>query len=355
VAKVDQLLDALLERRGTDLHLRVGVPPLARVRGELVTVREDPVSAQEMEPLLMEIVTLDQRSRALEEHDLDFAYPYGGKAWFRASYLRTVEGLGAVFRRVPMKIPSLSELRLPESLRTLALKRSGLVLLTGGARSGKSVTLAAMLQHLNRARPCHVVTIEDPIELVHEPERAQITQREVGTHVPSIAEGIRGAMRDDANVVAVSDFPTHETLRLALELANAGVLVLGTMTTRSAAGTLERIVDETPPEDRAHVRGLLARCLTGIASQQLVELADGKARIAAVEILMGSDAVSTAIREGKPLDLSALILESTVPGTQTMDMALEKLVGERLITPQTALDKASDRDAFLKMGGKPKS
>ena len=162
-------------------------------------------------------------------------------------------------------------------------------------------------------------------------------------------------MRDDANVVAVSDFPTHETLRLALELANAGVLVLGTMTTRSAAGTLERIVDETPPEDRAHVRGLLARCLTGIASQQLVELADGKARIAAVEILMGSDAVSTAIREGKPLDLSALILESTVPGTQTMDMALEKLVGERLITPQTALDKASDRDAFLKMGGKPKA
>jgi len=355
MARIDPLLDALLERRGTDLHLRVGVPPLARVKGELVTVREDPVSAKEMEPLLMEIVTLDQRTRALEELDLDFAYPYGGKAWFRASYFHTVDGLGAVFRRVPMKIPSLSELRLPEALRTLALQRSGLVLVTGGARSGKSVTLAAMLHHLNRARPCHVVTIEDPIEHVHEPERAQITQREVGTHVPSIAEGLLHATRDDANVVAVSDFPSHETMRLALELACSGVLVLGTMTTRTASTTLERILEETPPEDRPHVRNLLARCLSGIASQQLVELADGKGRIAAVEILMGGSAVAAAIREGRAIDLSALILESSSAGTQTMDMALEKLVGERLISPQTALDRATDKDAFLRLGGKPKT
>jgi twitching motility protein PilT len=246
---------------------------------------------------------------------------------------------------VPKKIPSVTDLRLPEVLRTLAERRAGLVLLTGGARSGKSVTLAAMIQSINLSRACHVVTLEDPIEFVHEPHKAQITQREIGEHVASFLAGLTGVAYDDADVVAISEIRSHDLMVHALELACAGVLVLGTLPTRGALATLERILDDTPEHDRPHVRRLLANGLAAVVSQQLVDLADGNGKVAAVEVMVVSRAAAAAIRAGKAVDLDALILEPDSAGTQTMDMALEKLVQERAITLETALDKAADRDA----------
>ena len=351
MAKIDRLLDVLLEKKATDLHLRVGAPPMVRLKGELIAIAEQPLEAGEMDNLLMEIVSLEQRSRVLDEHELDFAYGYAQKA-FRGNYFHTIRGLAGVLRRVPLKIPALADLHLPETLSSLVERRSGLVLVTGPARCGKSVTLSSMIQHLNVTRGCHVVSIEDPIEFVHEPRKAQITQREVGLHAPSFAAALRAAIADDAEVIALSDFPDHHTMRLALETASAGVLVIGTMATPNATTTLERIVEDAPVADRPHLRVLLSRTLCGVASQQLVELADGKGRVAAVEIVLASRAVREAIALGQPLNLPSLVLASELTGMQTMDMALEKLVGSGLITPAAALEKAADRDAFLRLGGK---
>jgi twitching motility protein PilT len=231
----------------------------------------------------------------------------------------------------------------------LAERRSGLVLVTGPTGSGKSTTLAAMLHHINRQRSAHILTVEDPVEFVHEPIRAQITHREVGPHVVSFTHAIRSAGRENPDVILIGELRTNETMRLALQLASYGVLVFGTVHTNSAPATIERIINAFPNDEQPQIRGMLAESLVGIVAQQLLRTADGKGRVAAHEILLGSHAVSAMIREGKTFQLTSLMQSGKAQGMQTMDLALERHVRAGTVTAQTAMEKAEDKESFRKL------
>jgi twitching motility protein PilT len=243
MARIDPLFDALIAAGGSDLHLGMGYPPLMRVRGELVAMRAEPMDADEMESLLFEITTPVQKKTIVDLHDLDFAYAYGQKARFRANYFYKVTGLAAVFRTIPARVLTLEDLGCPAAIRKLADRRSGLVLVTGPTGSGKSTTLAAMIDHINKARFCHVLTIEDPIEFVHVPQKAQVTHREIGTHASTYSHAIRSAGREDPDVILIGELRNNETMKLALQLASFGILVFATVHTNSAAATIDRIVN----------------------------------------------------------------------------------------------------------------
>ena len=254
--------------------------------------------------MLFELLSPAQHARLQTELDLDFAHSHKGTARFRANYFNKATGLGAVFRLVPSRVLTLDELSCPEVLWRLADRRGGLILVTGPSGSGKSTTLAAMIDHINKTRACHILTIEDPIEFVHEPLRAQITHREVGVHAPSFAAAIRSAGRDDPDVVLIGELTSTETMKLALQLATTGILVFATVHTNGAASTLERMINAFPAEEQPQIRGLLAESLVGLVAQQLIRTADGKSRVAVHEILTGSPAVSAMIREGKTAQLA---------------------------------------------------
>jgi twitching motility protein PilT len=346
--KITSLFDQLLERKASDLHLGVGYPPLVRARGDLVPLRDAPVTATEMESLLFEIVDAAQKKTITEDLDLDFAYAYETKARFRANYFHKTTGLGAVFRIIPTRVLGLDELGTPEVLRTLSDRRAGLVLVTGPTGSGKSTTLAAMIDRINRTRACHILTIEDPIEFVHEPVKAQITHREIGPHAPNFATAMRSAGREDPDVILVGELRTNETMKLALQLASFGVLVFATVHTNSAASTIERIINAFPADEQPQIRGMLAESLSGIVAQQLLKTADGKGRVAAHEILVGTPAIASQIREGKTFQIPSLIQAGQNVGMQSMDMALERLVTARTITAEAAIEKALDKEHFAK-------
>ena len=347
--QIDRLFDALLAMKASDLHLGVGYPPLARARGELVPLRDEAMTQEEMEELLFEIVNPDQKRQIVEELDLDFAYAFGEKARFRANYFNKVTGLAAVFRTIPTKIITLQELGCPDAVRKLSERRAGLCLVTGPTGSGKSTTLAGMINHINDTRACHVLTIEDPVEFVHQSKKAQVTHREVGTHAASFASAIRSAGREDPNVILIGELRNNETMKLALQLASFGVLVFATVHTNSAPATIDRIINAFPAEEQPQVRGMLAESLIGIVAQQLLKTADGKGRVAALEILIGGSAVSALIREGKTFQIASVMQGGQSQGMQTMDMALERLIVAGTITPESALEKASDKESFQKI------
>jgi twitching motility protein PilT len=346
--RVDRLFDRLLDRGGSDLHLSIGYPPLARVRGALVPLRDEPITPAEMLDTLFEILDADQRDKINDELDLDFAYEYA-RARFRANYFHKLTGLAAVFRVIPTKVPTLAELGCPDVLRRLAERRGGLVLVTGPTGSGKSTTLAAMIDHVNASFARHILTIEDPIEFVHTPKRSQVTHREVGQHASSFQAAIRSAGREDADVILVGELRDNETMRLALQLASFGVLVFATVHTNSAASTIDRICNSFPADEQPQVRGMLAECLAGVVAQQLLRTADGEGRCAAQEILVGSPAVSQIIRDGKTFQLPSLMQAGQAQGMQTMDLALERLYAERRISAETALEHASDKEAMQRV------
>jgi twitching motility protein PilT len=349
VAQIDTLFDHLIERKGSDLHLGVGIPPMGRIRGELVALREQPLGADEIQALLFEIMTEQQRNHILNEWDLDFAYQFGTRARFRANYFFKQTGLAAVFRTIPSKVLTLADLKTPEVVRKLSEKRSGLILVTGPTGSGKSTTLAAMLDHINRNRACHILTIEDPVEFVHEPIKAQITHREIGSHASSFAVAIRSAGRENPDVILIGELRTNETMKMALQLASYGVLVFGTVHTNSAPATIERIVNAFPNDEQPQVRGMMAESLLGIVAQQLLRTADGQGRVAAHEILIGSHAVASIIREAKTFQLPSLMQGGRAQGMQTMDMALERLVRGGTVDVATAIEKAEDKEGFRKL------
>jgi twitching motility protein PilT len=348
MARIDALFDRLLDKKGSDLHLGVGLPPMGRVRGELIELRDKPVTTEEIHALLFEITNDQQRQQIESEWDLDFAYQYGTRARFRANYFCKHTGLAAVFRTIPSKVLTLPELRTPEVVKTLAEKRAGLVLVTGPTGSGKSTTLAGMINHINQTRACHILTIEDPVEFVHEPLRAQITHREVGSHASSFAVAIRSAGRENADVILIGELRTNETMKLALQLASYGVLVFGTVHTNSAAATIERIVNAFPTDEQPQVRGMMAESLVGIVAQQLLRTADGAGRVAAHEILLGSHAVASMIREGKTYQLGNTMQNGRAQGMQTMDAALEALVRKGVVEFDAAIEKAEDKESFKK-------
>jgi twitching motility protein PilT len=346
--KIDGLFDELMKRGGTDLHLGAGYPPMARIHGELVPMREAPVAAADLEDVLLELLGPAQRARLQANLDLAFAHAHKGTARFRASYFLKTSGLGAVFRLVP-RVLTLAELGCPEVMWRLADRRAGLVLLAGPTGSGKSTTLAALIDHINKTRACHIVTIEEPIELVHEPLRAQITHREVGVHASSFATALKSAGRDNADVVLVSDLRSRDAVKAALQLANQGVLVFGTVQTNGAITTLERMIDAFPIDEQPQVRGMLAEGLAGLISQQLVGSLDGKGRVAVHEILVGSPSVSSLIREGKSAQLTNVMQAGQTQGMVTMDMALERLLTQGRISAEDALDRAVDREGFAQV------
>jgi twitching motility protein PilT len=349
MARVDAFFDALLSANGSDLHLGVAYPPMMRLRGELVTMREEPVDSAEMDSLLFEILSPEQKTTIVDTRDLDFAYAYADKARFRANYFYKTTGLAAVFRTIPTRILTLDELKCPPILRKLSDRRAGLVLVTGPTGSGKSTTLAAMIDHINKTRLCHVLTIEDPVEFVHVSQKAQVTHREIGAHASSYAHAIRSAGREDPNVILIGELRTNETMKLALQLASFGVLVFATVHTNSASATIDRIVNAFPSDEQPQVRGMLAESLAGIVAQQLLRTADGKSRIAAHEILVGSPALAAMIRENKTFQIPSLMQAGQAQGMQTMDMALERHVREKTISPEVALEKAVDKEGFAKL------
>jgi twitching motility protein PilT len=347
--RIATLFDALLDQKGSDLHLSIGYPPMGRIRGELTPLREQPLTAPELEALLFELTSPEQKRQIVEELDLDFAYSYGTRARFRANYFYKMTGLGAVFRTIPSKVLTLEDLKTPEVVRKLAERRSGLVLVTGPTGSGKSTTLAAMVNYINQTRPAHILTIEDPVEFVHESQRAQVTHREVGPHASSFATAIRSAGREDPNVILIGELRTNETMKLALQLASFGVLVFATVHTNSAPATIDRIINSFPAEEQNQVRGMLAESLAGIVAQQLIKTADGKGRVAALEILVGGSAIASMIREGKVFQIASKMQAGQNQGMQTLDMHLERLVKDGVITPEAALEKSQDKENFVRV------
>ena len=347
--RISTLFDALLQQKGSDLHLSVGYPPLGRIRGELVPLHELPLTQADMESLLFELITPEQKRQIVEDLDLDFAYGYGTKARFRANYFNKMSGLAAVFRTIPSKVLSLEDLKTPEVVRKLADRRSGLVLVTGPTGSGKSTTLAGVIHYINHHRAAHILTIEDPVEFVHESQKSQVTHREVGPHASSFATAIRSAGREDPNVILIGELRTNETMKLALQLASFGVLVFATVHTNSAPATIDRIINSFPADEQPQVRGMLAESLAGIVAQQLIKTADGKGRVAALEILVGGSAIASMIREGKVFQIASKMQAGQGQGMQTLDMHLERLVKDGVITPEAALEKAQDKENLAKV------
>jgi twitching motility protein PilT len=349
MASIDRLFDGLLQAGGSDLHLGIGYPPLMRLRGDLVEMRSEPVTTAEVESLLFEIVTPEQKETITRSLDLDFAYAYQDKARFRANYLYKTTGLAAVFRTIPAKVLTLEDLSCPPVLRKLSDRRSGLVLVTGPTGSGKSTTLAAMIDYINKTRACHILTIEDPVEFVHVSQKAQVTHREIGRDASTYAHAIRSAGREDPNVILIGELRTNETMKLALQLASFGILVFATVHTNSASATIDRIVNAFPFDEQPQVRGMLAESLAGIVAQQLLRAADGKRRVAVHEILIGSPALASMIRENKTFQIPSLMQGGQSVGMQTMDMALERYVRDKTISPIAALEKAMDKESFAKL------
>jgi twitching motility protein PilT len=346
---IDALFDRMLDAGASDLHLTPNYPAMFRLKGKLVPQGERTLTPADLEALLLPLLDDAKKKQFTRTGDLDFAYAYGRRARFRANYLRKTTGMGAVFRVIPTQIKSLDELKVPPGIRKLAELRAGLVLVTGPTGSGKSTTLAAMLDHINRTRSGHILTIEDPIEFVHEPRSCLITHKEVGEHVPSFVEAIRSAGRENADVILVGELRGAETMKAALQLASFGILIFATVHTNSAASTIDRFVNAFPAEQQPQIRGLLADSLAGVVAQQLLPKADGSGRVASHEILFGNLALASVIRESKTQQIASLIQQGVAEGMQPMDSALERLVSAGTVTAQDALDKALDKESFARL------
>ena len=346
---IDQLFDLLLERGGSDLHLSAGYPPMLRIKGELTPGAERALVATEIEALVTEILTPLQRQHFADQWDLDFAYGYRDRARFRGNCLVKTTGVGAVFRTIPTKILTLDQLEAPPGVRKLSELTAGLVLVTGPTGSGKSTTLAAMVDHMNRTRRGHILTIEDPVEFVHQPRQCLITHKEVGVDVPSFLDAIRSAGRENADVILVGELRGPDTMKAALQLASFGILILATVHTNSAGATIDRFVNAFPADQQPQIRGLLADSLVGVVAQQLLRRADGSGRVAVHEILIGSVALASMIREGKTSQLTGYMQSGASEGMQAMDAALIKVVASGAIRAVDALEKALDKDAFVKI------
>jgi twitching motility protein PilT len=346
MAVIDPILDELVKRGGTDLHLAVNQPPLGRVRGDIAPLRDQPVTAKELEEMLLELVTPAQRQRLAADLDLDLAIQLKDVARFRASYYVKHSGIAASFRLVPSRVPSLTELGLPEVLWRLADRRSGLVLVAGPVCNGKTTTAAAMVDHVNKTRPAHVLTLENPIEFVHESLRAQITQREIGTHAPTFAAALKSAPRENPDVLVISELPGPEDIEAVLKLAGDGILVIATVAASGAASALERVVTGVAADKQQRLQGLLADCLAGVVVQHLVRSADGKSRVPAHEILVSNAAISQIVRDGKFGRIGEALVAGTPQGMQTLDSALERLLATNKITAETAFERAIDKETF---------
>jgi twitching motility protein PilT len=353
MARIDPFLKHLRASGGSDMHFVTGIAPRMRVHGELAALANvGPASADELRALLREITTEAQWKQFQDDLELDFAHNLPGIGRFRANYFIQESGCAAVFRIIPENIQSLADLHMPKIVERFAHLRSGLVLVTGPTGSGKSTTLAAIIDAINTSYPKHIVTIEDPIEFVHTNKMSVLSQREVGTHCKDFASALRAAIRQNPDVILVGELRGKET-ELAILAAEMGALVFGTLHTNSAVKTIDRLVDIFPIEQQEQIRVGLAEALAGVVSQVLVPAANGKGRVAAVEVLAKTSGLPNIIREGNTPQLVNLIQSGRAHGMQTMDDALDALVQQGMVHPKDAYQRAVDKTRFEAMVDQP--
>jgi twitching motility protein PilT len=347
--RMETLLRTLVGNEASDLHLRAGSPPMLRVSGEIAPIPNEPsLSSDEIDAMLSAVMLEQYRSEFKEINDTDFAYEIEGLARFRCNALRDRKGTGAVFRAIPAAVVTVEQMGISQEVQRLCHLTKGLVLVTGPTGSGKSTTLCALIDLINRTRSDHVITIEDPIEFVHESKKCLITQRHVGVHTSSFRHALRAALREDPNIVLVGELRDLETVSMAIETAETGHLVFGTVHTSTAVSTVDRVIDQFPPDRQAQIRVMLSESLKGVISQVLCRKIGG-GRVAAREIMLSTPSVSNLIREGKTFQLPSVLQTSRRLGMVTMNDALIELVDTKQVEPREAYLKATDKVGILNM------
>jgi twitching motility protein PilT len=346
MAAIDPYLNQVIERDGSDLHFLAGDPPRVRQYGELKPLSNETLSGEKVKAALYEIMPKLALERFEAKDGTDFAYSMPGVARFRVNVMRQLNGMGGVFRVIPSKARTADELKLPDAVRNLCKVNSGLVLVTGKTGSGKSTTLAAMIDDINTREKGHILTIEDPIEFVHTRKNCLISQREIGVQSPSFSSALLSALREDPDVILVGELRDLETMSIAVTAAETGILVMGTLHTNGAAATVDRLVNAFPADKQPHVRTMLSTSLRGVVSQQLIPKADKKGRVAALEILINTPAIANLIRQGKMDQLENGMQTGSASGMRLMDAAIQTLLDQRLISGADAYKKSINKSRF---------
>ena len=343
--KIDRFLRLMHDRGASDFHLTVGRPPMVRASGSIETIRYRMISEIDFTELLEPVTPPALWSSYVDGGDADFSYEIPGVSRYRVNLFRQQRGAGAVFRVIPTKIMTIEQLGLPEQVRRVANLRSGLVLVTGPTGSGKSTTLAAIIDQINESRSLHIITIEDPIEFVHPNKKCLIHQREIGTHAKSFAEALKSAGREDPDLILVGEMRDLDTISMALSAAERGTLVFGTLHTNNAAKTMDRIISVFPAAEQEGIRNVLGETIRAVVAQQLLPQVGG-GRVAALEILFSSPAIGNMIREGKTSQITSAIQTGVREGMMDMDTSIRRLYDAKRITARAAFDKAIDKEQF---------
>lgn len=350
---ITQLLAFTMQNDASDLHLSPSNPPIIRTHGQLKRVKADPLKSDDIRTMLYSVMTEDQRSDFEREMELDFAIAFGEKARFRVNAFTTRNGTAAVFRTIPSLIPSMTELELPSIMRRFAELEKGLVLVTGPTGSGKSTSLASMIDHINETQARHIITVEDPVEFFHASKKSLVNHREIGPDTRSFARALKSALREDPDVILVGEMRDHETIALALTAAETGHLVFGTLHANSAPKTIDRIIDVFPTGDKEMVRAMLSSSLQGVVAQSLLRRADGSGRIGAFEVLVGTNAVRNLIRENQIAQLYSMIQTGSRYGMSTMEDSVKALVEQGVVDREEGrriLMKATDEEGIKTEG-----
>jgi twitching motility protein PilT len=346
VSQIDDYLKQIVARNGSDLHFIAGEPPRARIYGELQILSPETLTASKVDAALVEIMSPKSQEDFQRRDSTDFAYSLQELARFRVNVFRHVAGMGGVFRAIPSKAKTLEDLKMPPVVAQLCKQPQGMILVTGKTGSGKSTTLAAMIDEINRKISGHILTIEDPIEFVHTRKKCLISQREIGVHCPSFAAALHSALREDPDVILVGEMRDLETVSIAVTAAEMGILVMGTLHTNGAGQTVDRIINAFPTDKQSHVRTMLSTSLRGVISQQLVPRKGEAGLVAALEVMVNTPAVSNLIRQGKLEQLETAIQGGARIGMRTMDSALKDLLDQGRITGKTAYESALEKRRF---------
>jgi len=348
LARIDAFLKLGTQQGCSDVHLAVGVPPMLRMHGDLMPIKFRELRGAELESYITEILTHAQSQQFAKGGDLDFSYVSTEGGRFRVNVYRKDTGVGATFRAIPAEVPTLEKLALPPIVGKLCDFHQGMVLVTGSTGTGKSTTLAAMIDHLNQTRRLNIISLEDPIEFVHPSKNSQVIQRELGTHIPSFAEGVRAAMREDPDVILVGELRDAETISMAMTAAETGHLVLGTLHTTSAVKTIDRVIDALPVEEREQTKSFLAQSLLAVVTQVLVKTADGHGRKAVCEVLMMTKAIAKLIQTEQTHQIPTQLQMGRDLGMQLLDQALLAAITARSVDPDDAYTYAIEKRAFQK-------